>query len=419
MKATVLGIDIGTSGVRAALLTAEGEVQGMAATNFASLDDDPAAPQTWWRAVESTLRRLAADHDLSALRALAVDGTSGSMVAVDEEGSPVGPARMYNEPCDDDSIIERVAAHASPESAALGRTSGLARVLLMQDRPGVRRCLHQADWIAGRLSGRFDRSDENNALKTGYDPIARRWPDWIAATGADIAKLPRVLEPGAAIAPVGATGQALGLPGAAAVHAGTTDGCASFLATGASHIGEGVTALGSTLVLKLLSDRPVFAPAYGIYSHRLGEQWLVGGASNTGGKVIEGLFPREKLAELTEKLHPDEPTSLHFYPLSRPGERFPINDPALEPCLAPRPDDEGRFFQAVLEGIAEIEALAYRRLTELGAPALASVRSVGGGAANQAWARIRQSLLGVPFEPALSQEACVGAARLLLRPKAA
>ena len=113
-------------------------------------------------------------------------------------------------------------------------------------------------------------------------------------------------------------------------------------------------------------------------------------------------------------MKPDKPTGLHFYPLARPGERFPINDPHLAPRLTPRPADEAEFFQAVLEGIAEIEALAYRRLRELGAPALTSVRSVGGGAANLGWARIRQRLVGAPFEAALSQEACVGTARLLL-----
>jgi sugar (pentulose or hexulose) kinase len=84
------------------------------------------------------------------------------------------------------------------------------------------------------------------------------------------------------------------------------------------------------------------------------------------------------------------------------------------PRLEPRPAEQSRFFQAVLEGIAEVEALAYRRLNELGAPPIKSVRSMGGGAANQAWAQIRQNLIGVPFEPVLSQEACVGTALLAL-----
>jgi sugar (pentulose or hexulose) kinase len=321
---------------------------------------------------------------------------------------------MYDAPCEDDAIIARIEAEAPADSAARGRTSALARVLMMQDRANVRRVLHQADWLAGLLSGRFDRSDENNALKTGYDPLARRWPDWIARTGADLAKLPVVIEPGAPIAPVGVLAAQFGLPPTAIVHAGTTDGCASFIATGASQAGEAVTALGSTLVIKLLSDKPISAPAYGVYSHRLGDRWLAGGASNTGGKVIEHLFLAADLAALSAALKPDAPTGLHFYPLMRPGERFPINDPQLAPRLAPRPADEAAFFQGVLEGIAEIEALAYRRLRELGAPALKSVRSVGGGASNLAWAGIRQRLLGAPFETALSQEACVGTARLLL-----
>jgi len=395
-------------------VTQSGDVVGMAATSFAALGDDPFAPATWWRAVAATLKEIRANGDVSGVRAMAIDGTSGTMLAIDAAGAPVGPALMYDAPCEDDAIIARIAAEAPLGSAALGRSSALARVLTLQGRASVRRVLHQADWLAGRLSGRFDRTDENNALKTGYDPIVRRWPEWIAKAGADLTKLPVVLEPGAPIGRVNTAALELGLPATAIVHAGTTDGCASFLATGASDIGDAVTALGSTLVIKLLSDKPVFAPEFGIYSHRLGARWLVGGASNTGGKVIAHLFPSADLAALSAGVRPEEPTGLHYYPLSRPGERFPINDPHLQPRLSPRPVDERLFFQGVLEGIAEIEALAYRRLVQLGAPAPSSVRSTGGGASNEAWSRIRQQLLGAPFASTLSQEACVGTARLAL-----
>jgi sugar (pentulose or hexulose) kinase len=304
---------------------------------------------------------------------------------------------------------------APEESAARGATSALARVLMMQNRPGVRHLLHQADWITGKLSGRFDRSDWNNALKTGYDPVAARWPDWIKQTGANVQKLPVVLEPGAPVGPVSPEVISLGIPGSAIVHVGTTDGCASFLATGAAEAGDGVTALGSTMVVKLLCDAPIFAPEFGIYSHRIGSAWLAGGASNTGGKVIETFFPRDRLPALSAALKPETPTGLNYYPLLRPGERFPINDPRLAPRLEPRPKDETTFFQAILEGIAEVEALAYRKLAELGAPALRSVRTVGGGAVNLAWTKIRERNLKVPFKHAESQHACVGVARLTLR----
>jgi D-ribulokinase len=415
VSAAVVGVDVGTSGVRAAAVAENGDVLGEAAATMAALGGAPNDPETWWRGVESCFAQLRRSCDLSGVRGVAVDGTSGTMLAIDDSGRPVGAPRMYDEPCNDERALDAIEANAPRNTAALGRTSALARVLIMQKRPGVKRLLHQADWIAGRLIGRFDHSDANNALKTGYDPLAACWPDWIVRTGADLDKLPIVVAPGEPIAPAGAQGRALGLPAAAVVHAGTTDGCASFLATGASEVGDAVTALGTTLVIKLLCDQPISAPGHGVYSHRIGDAWLAGGASNSGGKVIDALFDRSRVAYLSAAMKPDEPTGLNYYPLIGRGERFPIQDPALEPRLTPRPDDESIFFQGVLEGIAGIEALAYRKLAELGAPLLRSVRTVGGGAKNAGWTEIRRRVLKAPLAPSLSQAACVGVARLVLR----
>ena len=61
--------------------------------------------------------------------------------------------------------------------------------------------------------------------------------------------------------------------------------------------------------------------------------------------------------------------------------------------LPPRPADDVRFLQGLLEGIARIEAQGYRRLAELGSPYLVSVRTVGGGARNEAWTSIRRRAL--------------------------
>ena len=93
--------------------------------------------------------------------------------------------------------------------------------------------------------------------------------------------LPEVLEPGAWLGGLSdAAAARFGLEPGTRVLAGTTDGCASFLATGASEAGDGVSALGSTLTIKLLSDRPVFSPESGVYSHRINDLWLAGGASS-------------------------------------------------------------------------------------------------------------------------------------------
>ena len=73
------------------------------------------------------------------------------------------------------------------------------------------------------------------------------------------------------------------------------------------------------------------------------------------------------------------------------------------------------FFQAILEGIARIEAEAYSKLAELGASPLRSIRTAGGGSANAAWTTIRLKALGVPERPSLSEHAAVGTARLAWR----
>jgi len=409
-----IGIDLGTSGVRAAALDEGGRQVAFAASSFAT-PHEIREPAAWWRGTETCLKVLAARVSFAGVRGIAVDGTSGTVLALDRDKRPVGDALLYNDPCPDASVIAAIDAAAPAASPARGTSTALGRAILLSRRDGVAHVVHQADWIAMRLGEGEPVSDENNALKTGYDLSGESWPDWIERAGMDRDLLPRVSRAGTKIGPVGPLARELGLPPSCMLYAGTTDGCASFLATGASEVGDGVTALGSTLVLKLASDRLVDAPQYGIYSHRVGDFWLVGGASNSGGAVIRELIGDERLEELTARLDPAKPTQLDYYPLLKPGERFPISDPRYPPRLTPRPADDAIFFQGILEGIAEIERLGFERLTALGAPRLATVRTVGGGARNSAWQEIRRGKLGVPFLEPRSIEAAAGTAALVLR----
>ncbi|MEI2299685.1 FGGY-family carbohydrate kinase [Ensifer sp. MJa1] len=410
-----IGIDLGTSGARAVAMAEDGAVVATGAAKLSSHSDDHRDPIGWWKAVQVALVEALGGIDRQNVAALAIDGTSGTMLPVDQGGAPLATPMMYNDPVADRALLDAVSAHVPRESAAHGATSGLAKLLAFQSRPGVFRVIHQADWLAGHFTGLYDVSDENNALKTGYDPVTRSWPDWIEKTGARVDLLPDVLPAGAPIATIApAAAEAFDLPAEVVVVAGTTDGCASFLATGADQPGDGVSALGTTLTVKMLSDRPLFAPEYGLYSHRIGEMWLAGGASNTGGVVLAEHFSPERLATLSAEIDPAEETGLDYYPLVRPGERFPVSDPNFPPRMSPRPSDDATFLKAIFEGIAGVENLAYQRLMSLGGPRLRSLRSVGGGAKNVAWTAIRSRRLGVPFLPVLSEEAAAGTARLAL-----
>ncbi|OCP09348.1 MULTISPECIES: FGGY-family carbohydrate kinase [unclassified Ensifer] len=411
----VVGIDLGTSGARAVAMAPDGVVVASGAAKLSSFSEDHRDPAGWWKAVRAALNETLGGIDRRSVCALAIDGTSGTTLPVDKAGAPLAAPMMYNDPVLDRALLDAIAADAPRESAAHGATSGLAKLLAFQSLPGVFRVIHQADWLAGHFTGLYDVSDENNALKTGYDPVSRSWPDWIAMTGARVELLPHVLPAGAPVASISpAAAEAFGLSSDTVIVAGTTDGCASFLATGADQPGDGVSALGTTLTVKMLSDRPLFAPEYGLYSHRIGDMWLAGGASNSGGVVLAEHFSSERIAVLSAEIDPAVHTGLDYYPLVKPGERFPIADPDFPPRMSPRPADEATFLKAIFEGIAGVESLAYQRLTALGGPTLRSLRSVGGGAKNATWTAIRSRRLGVPFLPVLSEEAAAGTARLAL-----
>jgi D-ribulokinase len=411
-----LGIDVGTSGVRAAAVDENGLRVAFAAVKMPApsnlggvVTQDPAV---WWDATRHVLRGLSRQTNLKRIGAIAIDGTSGTILGIYSNGRPVAQAQMYNSQASPE-IVRRIAAVAPSETMAHASTSALARAIALQNEPGVTRVIHQADWIAGKFLGRFDFSDENNALKTGYNPVTQRWPDWLVKAGMRPNLLPKVVPAGTIIGRIERRRSAeLGLAAGVAIVAGTTDGCAAFLAAGAEACGHAVTSLGTTLVLKVLSNRAIFAPKFGIYSHRIGNSWLIGGASNSGGAAITKHFCLDRLRELSMRMKPKVPTGLDYYPLVGRGERFPICDPHLEARLEPRVDNEVLFLQALMEGVTGVEKLGYRVLADLGGPSVTSIRTVGTGARNRAWRAIRERMLDMILVEPADDQAAVGSAKL-------
>jgi D-ribulokinase len=421
MGGLFLGIDVGTGGIRASVIDAKACIRGFASVALPppriegdAIDQEP---ELWWQAAVAGISTLREHVDIGAIERIVVDGTSGTLLLTDASGKPCSPGLMYND-CRATRQAARVSEIAPPDSGAHGASSALAKLLYLLDHADIsaaHHAVHQADWIAGRLSARHGVSDENNALKLGYDPVARAWPPWLEQLGVPPDLLPKVLVPGTPFADIDPyMARTLGFSSSVQIAAGTTDGVAAFIATRADQPGDAVTSLGTTLVVKLLATQPIFAPAQGVYSQRLGERWLAGGASNSGGGAVLMHFTAEKIERLTQLISPDEPTGLNYYPLPKPGERFPIADPTLSARITPRPVEDHRFLQGLLEGIAAVEGLAYQRLERLGAPPLRRVISMGGGAKNDAWTKIRSRFLGVPVTVATQTEPSYGAALLAL-----
>ncbi|QDZ19543.1 D-ribulose kinase [Chloropicon primus] len=428
-RGTYLGLDFGTSGARAIVIDDSEEVLHSEKVDYAAsgLDQEEAARSTsvWEGALFSLLGNIPSGL-ASSLRAICIDGTSSTSFLVDRETWSIESRPLLYNFAAEASVVERVKAIAPEGNITCSPTSTLSKLFtwLYEDSLDVEAgnllLLHQADWLSSLLLQNPDRrgvSDYNNALKLGYDPQEKDYPQWMKSQAW------RSVLPAAVVAPSTPLGvvsdkisDTFRIPRECKVAAGTTDSIAAFLAAGASEPGEAVTSLGSTLAIKVLSTKRVDNLEHGIYSHKLwGDLWLAGGASNTGGAVIRKYFPDDQVEELTKSMDTSAPTGLAYYPLLKAGERFPVSDAKLEPKLNPRPSEDSVFLQGILEGIADIEKRGFELLHKEGCSTLTRVMTCGGGSKNDKWTEMRRQRLKVPVETAAEVEAAFGSARLARR----
>ncbi|MEL7356794.1 MAG: FGGY-family carbohydrate kinase [Cyanobacteria bacterium J06560_6] len=415
-----LGIDFGTSGARAIALATNKDSDKIvvAEARHAFEPGEVSSPTAWQQVLWQLLDALDASVR-DRLSRIAINGTSATVLLCDDTAQPVTDALLYNDTSARKTLAD-IQGIAPPGSPTLSATSSLTKALWWHKTLAppqlskVSLLCHQADWLSALLHGGAPVSDYHNALKLGYDVRSLTYPAWLLSL--PIASwLPTVKAPGDVIAPISsATATRFGIPPTCQICAGTTDSIAAFIASGASTPGDAVTSLGSTLVLKLLSRCPIDDETFGIYSHRLGDLWLVGGASNTGGAVLKKYFSAPQLAALTEQIDIAQPCELNYYPLNALGERFPINDPDYLPRLTPRPAQDADFLYGLLDAIARIESEGYQKLQSLGLPAITRVYTAGGGAKNAKWQLLRARYLGVEVSSAEHTEAAYGTAKLAM-----
>lgn len=417
-----VGIDLGTQSVRAVAVSATGAVRGAGSAPLAGHRDGPRHeqdPEDWWQAVAAACRKALADIPTGAVRGVAVDGTSGTVLLTDRQGRPLTPALMY-----DDGRAAGEVARINEAGSELWTALGYRRMqpawalpkllwlLRHHDIPDGARLAHQTDVINHRLTGHHVATDLSNALKTGADLIGERWPTEIMdALGVPEALLPSLVRPGTRLGTVAAT--ETGLPAGVPVIAGMTDGCASQLATGRLEPGSWNSVLGTTLVLKGVTGEPVRDPSGVVYSHRSPDGgWLPGGASSTGAGAITRDFPGRDLAALDEAARAYEPAGPLAYPLAATGERFPFVAPDAHGFLLGEPADEAERFAAILQGIGYVERLCLDYLRMLGAPTDGALTLTGGSARSRYWCQLRADILDRPVEVPDDTEPAAGMAVL-------
>ncbi|CAM0871053.1 unnamed protein product [Alopecurus aequalis] len=452
-KLLYLGIDFGTSGARYALIDKQGAIHSEGKRTYAPAGNATNLASSWKEALFHLLGDVPFIYRPS-ISSISIDGTSSTTLIIDRNsGELLGGPFLYNESFPD--ALPAVESIAPVNHTVCSGSSTLCKLVSWWNSNCSHDSailMHQSDWLlwllhgeygvsdynntlkvtcisqllrkwmtfgtslnSAILHGEYGVSDCNNTLKVGYDPEIDSYPSWLMAQPYSH-MLPSVRAPGAPIGPIKEDlCSQFGFSKKCVVCTGTTDSIAAFLAARTTEPGKAVTSLGSTVAIKLVSRVRVDDARFGVYSHRLDDMWLVGGASNTGGAVLRQLFTDDQLVALSRGIDPSVPSPLDYYPLPKQGERFPVSDPSMVPRLQPRPDSDIEYLHGILESIARIEADGYKLLKELGATAVVEVFTAGGGARNEKWTAIRERVLGVPVRKAAQTEAAYGAALLALK----
>ena len=434
LRAAFCGIDVGTQGVRAVVLTATGRCVGSGSAPLTPGRRDSGRheqnPSTWWSALSTAVRQAVdqtgPDFDIMCV---ALDATSGTVLVQGADGSACGPALMY-----DDSRAAQQAVRAQRVGAPLWDALGyrmqpswaLPKIMWLLERGAVGagdQVVHQSDHLLRRLTGSTVPTDCSHALKTGVDLRDVSWPvEIFTELGIDDARLlPAVVLPSTVIGHVGSDGaQATGLPLGTPVRAGMTDGCAAQIATGAMLPGSWSTALGTTLVIKGSTADLVRDPGGAVYSHRNPDGgWLPGGASSTGAGVLAKEFPGADAATfdaLTEQARFAAPVRQVTYALAAIGERFPFVAPQAEGFIAADAVQPAQRFAALCQSIAYLERLSYDVLAALGAQVSGPVALTGGATGNTWWNQLRADTLGRETVVPESAQAATGMAVLAAAP---
>ncbi len=426
----VLGIDLGTQGVRVVAVDQNGTILGTSAMPMPPQKSElpegwhEQNPEDWWLIICHALNDLIQTLPQEVtIKGICADSTSGSLVIIDGDGIPLHPAILYNDTRSRPFVaeirqvmtnLEERLGIAFSSSFALPKIVWLQRTLpQLFDKTAY--FLSATDFIVGRLTGEYGVSDFNNALKTGYDVLNLNWPREIESElGVPIAKLPRIVSPGTLIARTSAKCAHSTLLGAGIpVYAGATDGTAAQYASGAVTAGAWNSTLGTTLVIKGISQNFIIDPQKRIYCHRHPEGWwMPGGASNTGCEWINAQFPHADPGAMDFAAEKCLPTSLVCYPLARRGERFPFIAPDATGFLLGEVENDGQRFAAGLEGTAMVERLSFELLQSVGAPLEDPIFVTGGSARSDIWLKLRATVLNhVLVRPQFS-DTCMGAAIL-------
>ena len=432
-----IGLDLGTSGLRALLVDEAGRAVGEADSNYEvahpNIGWSEQDPSDWTVACKTVMAGLrdANPKAFGAVRGIGISGHMHGATLLDQNGTVLRPSILWN---DTRSHVEAAALDAMPMFRALtgnivfpGFTAPKVSWIAKHEPEFFAKTamvLLPKGYMSFWLTGIYSADMSDSAGTSWLDVGARDWSDdLLAATGLTRSQMPTLFEGSQVVGELRqAVAEEYGLPSGVQVVAGGGDNAVAACGVGAMSEGTGFVSLGTSGVL--LAGRDGFSPmadsAVHTFCHAVPDQWYQMGVvlaatdSLNWLSRITGQSPAALTAELGDTLR--APTKVQFYPYLS-GERTPHNDSSVRAGFVGLhiATDRAEMTQAVLQGVsfAMRDSLEALRLT--GAK-LDTILAIGGGARSSYWVEMLATVLNLKLELPEQGDfgAALGAARLAI-----
>lgn len=434
-----IGIDVGTSEVKALLLSDRHEIVATSGAKLSifrpAIGHCEQEPESWWLATVESLQALRSKvpKEFAAARAIGLSGQMHGAVLLDEADRVIRPAILWN-----DTRSHQECADLMQEMPALAQIAGSLAMpgftapklrWVQRHEPGhfgrIRRVLLPKDFVRLKLTGEHvtDFSDASGTM--WLDVAERRWSrSVLKLTGLDERQMPGLVEgshPGGGLR--SDVAQQLGLSPGLTVAGGGGDNAASAIGMGCTEPGSGFVSLGTSGVTFVVTGayQPNIDHGTHAFCHAIPDRWHQMAVMLTAASALEwaarllGLDSAAALETRASSLDPRQRTACPIFLPYLSGERTPHNDAAVRGSLhgLDHDSDAARVGYAVIEGIAMGLADGLTALRQCGSkPQRLSL--VGGGARSQTWAQLIASAMDLELvtHKGSTAGAALGAARL-------
>ena len=411
-----LGIDVGTSGVKAVIVSASGAVVAQATAPLSVSRPAPLWSEQnaddWWAATQTAVCALDPAHR-ARVAGIGLAGQMHGATLLGADDRPLRPAILWNDgrsfvECEDLEGAEP-RMHAITGNIAMPGFTAPKLLWVSKHEPdvfaSVRTVLLPKDYVRLCMTGDKASDVSDSAGTLWLDVAARRWSTpMLAACGLTEAQMPKLYEgtqvTGALRADIASRWGMSPVP----VVAGGGDNAAGAAGVGVIGDGDALLSLGTSGVIfvAMKAFRPNPARAVHAFCHCLPDIWHQMSVHLSAASCIDwaarltGADGPAALFALAEEAGPAAGSELFLPYLS--GERTPHNDPHVRGAFLGMSNDTdpGRIAAAVLEGVAFAHADGLDALREAGTD-IASLSVIGGGARSAYWGRIIAASLGVPL----------------------